>query len=121
MGMYVYADPPARFQAWLSAQAANRRPPSTAQEQRGEQVFLSNACASCHTLRGTSARGVVGPDLTHVSSRATLAALTIPNTPADLAQWISDPQHVKPGNVMPSLHLDKRDLGDVVAYLESLR
>jgi cytochrome c oxidase subunit 2 len=121
MGMYVYADPPARFQAWLSAQAANRRPPSTAQEQRGEQVFLSNACASCHTLRGTSARGTVGPDLTHVASRTTLAALTIPNTRGALSGWVRDPQHVKPGNRMPGLDLSDRDFNDVVAYLESLR
>jgi cytochrome c oxidase subunit 2 len=121
MGMYVYADPPARFRAWLRGESAGTRATGTSQERRGEQVFLDNACASCHTLRGTSARGTVGPDLTHVASRTTLAALTIPNTRGALSGWVRDPQHVKPGNRMPGLDLSDRDFNDVVAYLESLR
>jgi cytochrome c oxidase subunit 2 len=121
MGMYVVAEPPQRFKAWLAAQAAPRRAPATPEEQRGERVFLANACAGCHTLRGTSAAGDIGPDLTHVASRSTLAALALPNTPAALTEWVRDPQHAKPGNRMPALHLPDRDLRDVVAYLESLR
>jgi cytochrome c oxidase subunit II len=121
MGMYVYADPPDRFRTWLRQQSADRRPPATPAEQRGEKAFLDNSCANCHTLRGTSARGIVGPDLTHLQSRATLAALTIPNTRADLAAWLRNPQHIKPGNLMPRLNLSKRDFDDLLAYLESLR
>ena len=121
MAMYVYADTPERFRAWLAAQARPRRAPVTAEERRGEQVFLSEQCASCHTIRGTTARGDVGPDLTHVAGRGTLAALTIPNTPDFLTEWIKDPQHVKPGNRMPGLQLSDPDVRDVVAYLESLR
>jgi cytochrome c oxidase subunit 2 len=121
MAMYVYADPPARFRAWLAAQAQPRRLPSTPAQQHGEQVFLANACASCHTIRGTSAQGDVGPDLTHVGSRGTLAALTIPNTPDYLQRWIRDPQHVKPGNRMPGLELSDPDVRALATYLESLR
>jgi cytochrome c oxidase subunit 2 len=84
-------------------------------------VFLENACASCHTIRGTSARGDVGPDLTHLQSRTTLAALTIPNRGRHLADWVRDPQHVKPGNRMPALDLSGDDWDDLLAYLESLK
>jgi cytochrome c oxidase subunit 2 len=65
--------------------------------------------------------GHVGPDLTHLASRQTLAAVTIPNRPPDLSAWIRDPQHVKPGNKMPGLLLTKTELNGLVAYLGSLR
>jgi cytochrome c oxidase subunit II len=121
MAMKVVAEPRARFDAWLKQQAAPRRAPTTPAAQRGEQVFLANACASCHQIRGTSARGQIGPDLTHLASRSTLAALTIPNTRTELTRWIRDPQHVKPGNKMPALRLSDKDYNSLVAYLESLR
>jgi cytochrome c oxidase subunit II len=121
MGMYVYAEAPDRFRAWLDGISAPRRAPATAAGRRGERIFLDNACASCHTIRGTPARGDIGPDLTHVGSRSTLAALTIPNRPGELARWIADPQHVKPGNRMPKLSLTGEDLRDLVAYLEGLK
>ncbi len=120
MSFYVFADRPARFRAWLADQAAPRRPPTTPAERRGERVFLTQGCQSCHTIRGTSASADVGPDLTHVASRTTLAALTIPNNTGQLAAWIADPQHVKPGNLMPQVPLRGSQLADVVAYLESL-
>jgi cytochrome c oxidase subunit 2 len=72
-------------------------------------------------MRGTPARGTVGPDLTHVASRTTLAALTIPNTKGYLGGWILDPQHVKPGNRMPGLNLNGPDFQALLAYLESLK
>jgi cytochrome c oxidase subunit II len=121
MSLYVFAQPPAQFRAWLAAQGRPRRAPTTPAQRRGEQVFLSNQCASCHTMRGTPARGDVGPDLTHVASRTTLASLTIPNTRAELAAWLADPQRVKPGNRMPTLHLRAADRRALVAYLESLK
>jgi cytochrome c oxidase subunit 2 len=121
MSLYVYADPPARFRAWLAAQARPRRAPTGPLQRQGEQVFLHNQCSSCHTMRGTSARGTVGPDLTHVGGRTTLASLTIPNTPAELNAWLTDPQRVKPGNRMPTLPLTPADKRALVAYLESLK
>jgi cytochrome c oxidase subunit II len=121
MAMFVYVDEPDAFTAWLRAQAAPRTAPATAAQRRGEDTFMSSQCASCHTLRGTQARGDVGPDLTHVGSRTTLAALTIPNDPEALAEWLRDPQHVKPGNRMPDLELSEDEIDDLVAYLQSLK
>ena len=121
MSFWVVADPPGRFRTWLAQQgtSAARSPGGSA--GRGEQVFMAQACSSCHQIRGTEARGTVGSDLTHIASRSSLAALTIPNTARDLAAWISDPQHVKPGNKMPGLNLDKEQVADLVAYLRELR
>ncbi len=121
MAMKVFADPRKRFDAWLANAERPAAKPATARQRRGEHVFLSQACASCHTIRGTSAQGGVGPDLTHVGSRTTLAALTIPNDPRALEQWIEDPQHVKPGNKMPALGLNHGDVSSLVAYLDHLR
>ena len=121
MAMYVFADPPDRFRAWLRNMGRPRPAPSTAGQRAGERTFLGSQCASCHTIRGTSARGTIGPDLTHLRSRTTLAGLTIPNTTGYLAAWIQDPQHFKPGNRMPDLGLGSAQIGDLVQYLESLR
>src|SRR3954454_12774857 len=119
MAMAVYADPPARFKAWLANEAKPLAP--SARQRPGYQVFTHNQCASCHTLRGTDARGAIGPDLTHLITRKTLAALTIPNTRGYLSAWVLDPQHFKPGNKMPGLTLAPADQRRLVNFLESLR
>jgi cytochrome c oxidase subunit II len=121
MGVMVIAQPRAQFDAWLARQAEPARAPATAEERRGRQVFMSGPCSSCHQIRGTSAQARVGPDLTHVGGRETLAALTIPNTPDQMASWIRGNQTIKPGNQMPDVALAAPDLRAVVAYLESLR
>jgi cytochrome c oxidase subunit II len=121
MGMLVFAEPKARFRTWLRQQAAPAAPPRTPLEQRGRQVFENGPCASCHTIRGTSARGYVGPDLTHLASRTTLGGVTIPNRPDYLSRWIVDSQHFKPGNEMPDLQLSRAQLRALVAYLGSLK
>ena len=121
MAMAVYVDPPAKFRAWLANMAKPLAPPTTPQAKAGEQVFLTQQCESCHTIRGTSAQGQIGPDLTHLATRRTLAALAIPNTPEQLAQWIANPQHFKPGNKMPGLNLGPAQLRQLVAFLDGLR
>jgi cytochrome c oxidase subunit II len=117
----VIAEPPAAFRAWLANMGRPARAPANADERRGREVFLSEPCSACHRLRGTPANGDIGPDLTHLQTRRTLAAGTIPNNPAGLAGWIADPQHVKPGNRMPAVRLGDSDFGALVAYLESLK
>ncbi len=88
----------------------------------GDTVFLTNTCIACHTVRGGGGNGTVGPDLTHVGSRTTLAAGVITNTPENMAQWIHDPSSIKPGARMPAFtNLTDQELKALVAYLESLK
>jgi cytochrome c oxidase subunit 2 len=121
MGMLVIAQPKAQFQAWLQQQAAPAVAPKTPLARRGEQIFLGGSCSSCHAIRGTPARGFVGPDLTHLASRTTLAGVTIPDTRSYLERWIVDSQHFKPGNEMPDFQLKGAQLKALVAYLEGLK
>jgi cytochrome c oxidase subunit 2 len=121
MGLLVIADPPEKYAAWYAAQLQTPPPPADPLEQRGRQVVESAPCALCHTVGGTTASGSLGPDLTHLGSRRTLAAATLPNTAANLGAWIVDPQASKPGNQMPANSLAPEDLRAAVAYLESLR
>jgi cytochrome c oxidase subunit II len=120
MAFTVVAHPVAEFQAWLQQQ---RRPGVTPTDEtrRGHDLFMSNTCVTCHTIRGTQAGSRVGPDLTHVGSRRTIAAGTLPTTRQHLTEWVRDPQSIKPGTRMPAIRLSEDELRAVVAYLESLR
>lgn len=121
MGIRVIAETPDRFAAWLRAQTRPAPPPTTPEARDGQQILLGSACVYCHTIGGTNATGDVGPDLTHVASRDTLAAGTIPNRPGYLAGWILDPQHFKPGNRMPATDLTGPEVQRLLAYLRTLR
>jgi cytochrome c oxidase subunit II len=121
MALYVVAEPKAQFDHWLELTAAPAPPPATAELERGQQVLLGSACEYCHRIAGTNASGTIGPDLTHVASRLSLGAATIPNSRGYLAGWILDPQHIKPGNKMPGTDLTGPDLQALLNYLESLR
>jgi cytochrome c oxidase subunit 2 len=117
MVVTVIAEPKAAFRRWL---AANARP-APQNSSPGARLFVRDGCADCHQVRGTSAHGVVGPDLTHLATRRTLAANTIPNTRENLDEWIRHPQRFKPGSKMPDEQLSERDWRALVDYLETLR
>ena len=121
MALSVIAEPPGDFERWLIANRAPAPPPQTPDQMRGRDIVVQGPCAMCHAVGGTSAGGRTAPDLTHVASRSTLAAGTLPNTRGYLAGWIADPQHVKPGNRMPPTGLGGGELQDVLAYLETLK
>ena len=87
----------------------------------GNQAFLGSGCIACHRIEGTVAAGVLGPDLTHVGSRRTIAAGILENTPENLERWIRNPAAVKPGVLMPTMSLDEDTIRTLVAYLESLK
>lgn len=119
MAFVVVAQTPSAFRSWLREQSAPARSdPSVA---AGRRAFLSEACAGCHTIRGTTAVGDKGPDLTHLASRRTLASLTLPNDRAQLTRWIRNPQDPKPGARMPAVDLSPKELQEIVTYLRSLR
>lgn len=121
MAFYVVAEPPATFNTWLAGQVKTPKTPTDPTLIRGQQVFLGSACVYCHTVAGTNASGKVGPDLSHLASRQTIAAGALPNTPGALGGWIEDPQTVKPGNLMPPENFSGPDLQALIAYLESLK
>lgn len=121
MALVVVADPPDQFEYWLAANRASAPAPVTPEQQRGKDVVEKGPCAMCHNITGTLAGGRSAPDLTHIASRSTLAAGSIPNIHGYLAGWITDPQSVKPGNRMPSPGLSSDELQAVLAYLETLK
>ena len=121
MAFYVVAESAELFKAWLDGQRHPAVAPGDALLQRGQQVFLNGPCILCHTIRGIDAFGQNAPDLTHLGSRRSLAAGTLPNTLGHLGGWISDPQTIKPGNHMPPVNLDPDDVQPLLAYLESLK
>jgi cytochrome c oxidase subunit 2 len=119
MLLRVYVQTPEDFAAWVkNQQLPGVQDPAVA---AGRQLFESQACISCHVVRGTVAQGKFGPDLTHLMSRDTLASGASANTVADLKLWIKDPDYVKPGSLMPAMQLSDDQIDQVVAYLTTLK
>ncbi|HEY0376462.1 MAG TPA: cytochrome c oxidase subunit II [Pyrinomonadaceae bacterium] len=121
MGFKVVAEAPEKFYEWMNQQRAPAPEPANEAEARGREVFLKGPCVMCHSVRGTNAAGRVGPELTHLKSRTTIAAATLPNTRGHLAGWVTNSQEIKPGNNMPPVPLEPGELQALVAYLESLK
>ena len=138
MLLRVYVDTPAQFRAWIEAQqktqpdgAVGTSAPETGvgmhepaakvdDATAGREVFEHQACINCHTVRGTVANGVYGPDLTHLMSRETLGSGIAANTPENLQKWIQDPNIFKPGTLMPAMHLTDQQNAQITAYLLTL-
>ena len=121
MAFLVIAQPPDSFSAWLVRQRDTAMTPTDSVALRGQEVFLASSCVMCHAIGGTPAGSRIGPDLTHLASRRTIAAGTLPNTRGNLAGWIVNPQAIKPGVRMPATQLDSKDLQALLTYLESLK
>ena len=120
MAVFVTAESAQQFASWRAGQAKPASTPQNAQAGQGQQAFMQK-CALCHTIRGTDAHGVIGPDLTHVASRQTLAAGALTNSRGNLAGWIVNAPSIKPGVDMPMIDLEPADLHSIVSYLETLR
>ena len=121
MLLRVYADTPEEFAAWIKRQQSPALAPASDAAVQGRKLFETQACINCHAVNGTVANGRFGPDLTHLMSRETLAAGAAPNTPANLARWIDDPDTFKSGSLMPSMHLTKTQTDQITAYLVTLK
>ncbi|MBV9764236.1 MAG: cytochrome c oxidase subunit II [Acidobacteriaceae bacterium] len=121
MALWVIAEPQNKFNAWMKEQLEPAADPTDPDKERGQQVFLNNACVFCHAIRGTTAAAEIGPDLTHFGSRRSIAAGTLPNTKGNLGGWISDPQGVKPGNHMATIAVNPNELEPLLNYIESLK
>ena len=118
MALVVVADRPDDFQRWWDDQLKPAEP--AAQVALGEALFTVR-CGACHSVRGTRAGGRLGPDLTHVMGRGTIAAVTLPNRIAYLSGWIADPQRIKPGNLMPTLDISGPELAQIRDFLVTLK
>jgi cytochrome c oxidase subunit 2 len=121
MAFDVIVEPADSFARWANAQRAVPPPPTDPTALRGQEVFLAAPCPMCHNISGTTATGQVAPDLTHLASRRTIAAGTLPNTRGHLAGWIVDPQTIKPGVKMPPNLLAPEELQSLLSYLETLK
>ncbi len=109
------------FDAWLARLAAPVPIPQAPELRHGRAVFVEYGCAACHGIRGIS-ESPLGPDLTDVGARRSLGAGAIPPGTANMARWIADSQHLKPGNAMPSFErLEGPRLDALAAYLASLQ
>ncbi len=117
----VIALPDPEFDQWLVAQQQPPAPPTDEVALQGQQLFLETACAQCHAVAGTPANGRLGPDLTHMASRRTLAAGVLENNPGNLGGWLIDPQHIKSGSLMPSTLLRGDELQALITYLQTLK
>ena len=119
MLLRVYVDKRDDFDQWVhQQQQPAASDPSVA---AGGALFISKACFACHAVRGTIAAGVVGPDLTHLMSRDTIASGAVPNTPENLRKWIRNPDTFKPGSKMPPQDLTDQELDQIVSYLMTMR
>lgn len=117
MSFYTVVEDRAEFDRWLAQQAS-----VATSNPAGEQQFLANGCGACHAIRGTPARGVVGPDLTHVGSRRSLGAGALPNDGPAMRRWIAGTTDLKPGVHMPAFGMLSDATVDALAtYLEGLR
>lgn len=122
MAFEVVAMPASDYAAWLQGAAAPPATPASEIARRGQSLFLAAGCGACHTVRGTSATGTLGPDLTHIGSRRSVGIDTLPLTGENLARFITDGQHVKPGNLMPEFRvLQPPELEALASYLLSLK
>lgn len=124
MGLLAIADPPEQFQAWWDRQlqppALGKNEAEVQAAERGRQVFMRR-CAVCHAVLGTPAQGRVGPNLSHVMERHGVAAESLPNNMGYLSAWLSDPQRIKPGNLMPTLDISPMELTELRSFLQTLR
>lgn len=121
MAVKVIAEDQSSFDRWYDGQTKPSAEPSEDSRTRGREIFLSSPCVVCHSIRGTPAHGGVGPDLTHLASRKTIAAGQLQNTRGNVAGWVVDAQSTKPGARMPSMVLAPQDLEPLLDYLESLQ
>lgn len=121
MRFVLVVESQAKYDAWFADQQRLAAAPAGPQAQAGAKLVAALSCGSCHTIRGTSLAGTLCPDLTHFGSRGSIGADTLPNTAQNLSAWITNPQAVKPGVIMPAFALPPQQLDELVAYLEGLK
>ncbi len=122
MRIVVVAEEPSKFEAWQQAQLQPAQTATSDPAAKGLALFQTSTCMNCHAIRGVpGANAIVAPDLTHVASRKQIGAGILENTPANMRKWLKNPQHVKPGVLMPDFNFTGQQLDELTAYLDTLR
>jgi cytochrome c oxidase subunit 2 len=121
MRIRVIAETEEKFSDWLKQQAVQAHAPQDELAKRGEVLFQKNTCAGCHCIKGTEAKGTIGPDLTHFGSREQMLTGLLPINEENVVQWISHPQKIKPGAYMPAFHFHKDSIQAISHYLLQLQ
>ena len=122
MRILVVAEEPSKFEQWQQAQLQPSRAPTNDGAAKGLALFRTSTCINCHAIGGvTGANARVAPDLTHVASRRQLGSGILQNSPANMRLWLKNPQHIKPGVLMPDFNFTDQDLDKLGEYLETLR
>lgn len=121
MRIRVVAQLAGDYASWLTREAAGAHVPQDTLARAGAALFLESTCSSCHSVKGTAAAGLTGPDLTHFGSRQTILTGMMSNDSGNVAQWLTDPQKVKPGAHMPRFIFAKDSIRALTAYLEQLK
>jgi cytochrome c oxidase subunit 2 len=122
MALEVVAMEPADFDVWLQDQARPAADPESPIAGQGRELFLTAGCGACHAVRGTGAAGTIGPDLTHLGSRRSVGVDTASMSVAAIARFMTEGQHIKPGNRMPPFRIfAPYDLHAIATYLAALR
>ena len=126
MGFMVVVQSREDFNNWLNTQGQPAAASTDPAAMQGQQVFMNAGCVFCHTVKGLDDKQIdrsgidLGPDLTHLASRLTIAGASATNNKGNLAGWVVDAQHVKPGSLMPEMYINSQDLQNLLAYLETL-
>ena len=122
MRIVVVAEEPAQFDQWQQTQLKAAQAPTSSSTAKGLEIFRTSTCINCHAINGVAgANSRVAPDLTHVASRRQLAAGILENTPANLRLWLKNPQHIKPGALMPDFSYSDEQIDQLSEYLCTLR
>jgi cytochrome c oxidase subunit 2 len=121
MGIRVIVQSPEEFAQWEQSQLRVPGPPTSEAAIRGAKLFEQNTCVNCHRIAGTKANSRVGPDLTHLATRQTIASAIYENTRTNLTRWIQNPQEMKEDNHMPNTYLTEAQAQDIAVYLEELQ
>lgn len=122
MGFEVVAQTQADYDAWVAQMQKPAPPqPTDPQAQAGYKIVTQGICSSCHTVDGTNAKGLVGPNLTHLYSRTIFAGGVLPLNDQNLSLWLHNPNDVKPGNLMANVRLTDQQIQQVIAYLKTLK
>ncbi len=121
MRIHVIAQSPDDFKKWLNANAKPADAPQNELAEKGKDLFMNSTCVNCHSIRGTKAKGDIGPDLTHIGSRHTLLTGMLVNNVENMNKWLTNPQNVKPGAHMPNFRMSVTQVQELTAYLEGLK